>query len=57
MLIKQDPSIKSEDIDHLGTKNVDTYSEGFRKNFQEKFNTENLLGVTFDGTDEEDRFK
>ena len=51
-------NFKQEDIDKITEiKKIDTVTPGFRKKFQEKFNSENLLGVTFGGSDEEDRFK
>ena len=51
-------NVKPKDIDKITEiKKIDTVTPYFRKKFQEKFNSENLLGVTFGGSDEEDRFK
>ena len=46
-------NFKQEDIDKITEiKKIDTVTPYFRKKFQEKFNSENLLGVTFDSSDE-----
>ena len=56
-MLKQTRAYSDAEIDKIAAMKFNPNSETFRKQFQEKFNSEKLLGVSFKGSDEEERFK